>query len=131
MPERWVPREPAVFAIFASLTICRRSTSGSIAAHFSIQCLCEHVRFNFSAPVSVRSEVPVEMWHLSCRLNLHVDGYILENAHLIRDMIYFLAFIYHRSINLFDFLASLTLSTPHLQPITAPLSGEKKPTRDQ
>jgi len=39
--------------------------------------------------------VLVEMWHLSCRLNLHVDGYILEKAHLIRGMIYSLAFMYH------------------------------------
>jgi flagellar biosynthesis GTPase FlhF len=34
-----------------------------------------------------------------------------------------------RPINLFDFLASQPLSKPHLQPITAPLSAEKKPTQ--
>jgi hypothetical protein len=39
--------------------------------------------------------------------------------------------MYHRLINLFDFLASLLLSKPHLQPITAPLSAEKKTSKDQ
>jgi hypothetical protein len=75
--------------------------------------------------------VLAEMWHIARQLNSHLRGYIFDKAHLIRDMIRLPAFMYHQAINLFDFLAGLSPSKPHLQPITAPLSAEKKPSGDQ
>jgi hypothetical protein len=93
--------------------------------------LGQRLHFNSSAWRRYGSDALVEMWHISRQLNLHLYGYALEKTHLIRSIICAPVLLYQQLINLFDFLASLPLSKPHLQPITAPLSAEKKSSKDQ